>query len=126
MERVVVTGVGLVTPLGIGTDASWSAVVAGKSGAGRITLFETDERFPTRIAAEVKGFEPTDYMDKKKVKECARFIPFSLAATKMALEQANLGLTDEEREDVGVFIGVGMGGLEALQDCSLVLDKKGP
>lgn len=126
MERVVVTGVGLVTPLGVGTEATWSSLVAGKSGAGPITQFETDERFPTRIAAEVKGFDPADFMEKKKVKECSRFIPFSLAATQMALNQAELGLTDEERDDVGVFIGVGMGGLEALQNCSLVLEQKGP
>lgn len=126
MERVVITGVGLVTPLGIGTENTWSAITAGKSGAGPITQFETDERFPTRIAAEVKGFEPTDFMDKKKVKECSRFIPFSLAATRMALAHSGLEFTDEEREDVGVFIGVGMGGLESLQNCSLVLEQKGP
>lgn len=126
MERVVITGVGLVTPVGIGTDSAWSALIAGKSGAGPITQFEADERYPTRIAAEVKDFNPTDFMDKKKVKECARFIPFSLATTRMALAQADLALSDEEREQVGVFIGVGMGGLEALQACSLVLDQKGP
>ncbi len=126
MERVVVTGVGAISPLGIGMDKTWSALIAGKSGAGPITQFEIDDRFPTRIAAEVKGFTPTDYMEKKKVKECARFIPFSLAATKMALDDAQLELTEEEREDVGVFIGVGMGGLEALQACSGVLEHKGP
>jgi 3-oxoacyl-[acyl-carrier-protein] synthase II len=126
MERVVITGTGVVTPLGIGMEDTWAGIVAGRSGAGPITQFETDERFATRIAAEVKGFEPTDYMPKKKVKECARFIPFALGATKMALDNAGLELTDEEREDVGVFIGVGMGGLEALQSCSLVLDEKGP
>lgn len=126
MERVVITGVGLVTPVGIGTENAWSALIAGKSGAGPITQFEADERYPTRIAAEVKDFNPTDFMDKKKVKECARFIPFSLATTRMALSKADLNLTDEEREEVGVFIGVGMGGLEALQSCSLVLDQKGP
>lgn len=126
MERVVVTGIGTVTPVGIGAENTWSALLEGKSGAGPITQFETDERFPTRFAAEVKGFEPTDYMSKKKVKECSRFIPFSLAATQMALDQADLNLTDEERENVGTFIGVGMGGLESLQACSLTLDEKGP
>ena len=126
MERVVVTGVGTVTPVGIGTKNTWSALLDGKSGAGPITQFETDDRFPTRIAAEVKGFEATDYMEKKKVKECSRFIPFSLAATKMALDEADLNLSDEERENVGTFIGVGMGGLESLQACSLTLQEKGP
>ncbi len=126
MERVVITGLGLVTPVGIGAQATWAALSSGKSGAGLITQFETDERFPTRIAAEVKDFDPTEFMEKKKVKECSRFIPFSLAATKMALEDSGLELTDEERENVGVFIGVGMGGLEALQFCSLQLESKGP
>ncbi len=126
MERVVVTGVGLVTPVGVGTDATWNALIAGQSGVGPITLFETDERYPTRIAAEVKGFEPSDYMEKKKIKEVSRFIPFSLGATKMALADADLNLTEEEKDRVGVFIGVGMGGLENLQASSLTLDKKGP
>lgn len=126
MERVVITGVGTVTPVGIGTQETWSALLEGKSGVGLITLFETDELFPTKIAAEVKNFDPADWMEKKKIKECARFIPFSLAATKMALDQAELNLTDEERENVGVFVGVGMGGLEALQACSLTLASKGP
>lgn len=126
MERVVVTGVGTVTPLGIGTQRTWASLLDAKSGVGPITQFEADERFSTRIAAEVKGFAPSEWMPKKKVKECARFIPFSLAATKMALDQADLDLSDEEREDVGVFIGVGMGGLEALQACSLTLEAKGP
>lgn len=126
MERVVVTGVGLVTPVGVGTGATWSALIAGQSGVGPITLFETDERFPTRIAAEVKGFEPSEYMEKKKIKEVSRFIPFSLGATKMALADADLNLTEEEKDRVGVFIGVGMGGLENLQASSLTLDKKGP
>jgi 3-oxoacyl-[acyl-carrier-protein] synthase II len=112
--------------LGNSAQATWSSILAGRSGAGPITLFDADERFATRIAAEVKGFKPTDYMEKKKVKECARFIPFALAATKMALLNAELELTEEERDGVGVFIGVGMGGLEALQACSLVLDQKGP
>ncbi|MCH2110842.1 MAG: beta-ketoacyl-ACP synthase II [Polyangiaceae bacterium] len=126
MERVVVTGVGMVTPVGVGSDASFEALCEGRSGAGQITQFETDERFPTRIAAEVKNFSPTDFMPKKKVKECSRFIPFSLAATQMALDQADLNLSDEERENVGTFIGVGIGGLESLQSSSLTLEHKGP
>jgi len=126
MERVVITGIGTVTPVGIGADNTFDALMSGKSGAGLITQFEADERFPTRIAAEVKDFNPTDWMEKKTVKECSRFIPFSLAATKMALNQADLGLSDEERENVGVFIGAGMGGLESLQECSLTLERKGP
>lgn len=125
-ERVVVTGIGLVTPVGVGTDATWDAVIAGKSGVGPITLFEADERYPTRIAAEVKDFDPTQFMEKKKLKEVSRFIPFSMAATHMALEQAELDLTEDERDRTGVFIGVGLGGLENLERCTLTLDQRGP
>ncbi len=71
MERVVVTGIGLVTPVGVGTDATWSALISGKSGVGPITLFDADERYPTRIAAEVKDFDPSLYMEKKKLKDAA-------------------------------------------------------
>jgi 3-oxoacyl-[acyl-carrier-protein] synthase II len=126
MERVVVTGIGMVTPVGVGADVSFANLLQGRSGVGPITLFPTDERYPSRIAAEVKDFDPTLYMERKKLKEVARFIPFSVAATHMALAQADLKLTDEEREDVGVFIGVGMGGLENLEKCTLTLEHKGP
>ncbi len=126
MERVVVTGLGLVTPNGIGVDASWHSLVNGKSGVGPITLFDTANGYATRIAAEVRGFEPADFMERKKIKEVARFIPFAMAATKMALEQADLRLSDEDRERAGVFIGVGLGGLENLERCTLTLEHKGP
>ena len=126
MERVVVTGLGLVTPNGIGTEASWQSLVNGRSGVGPITLFEGTEAYATRIAAEVKGFEPAEFMERKKIKEVARFIPFALAATKMALEQADLNLTEEDRERAGVFIGVGLGGLENLERCTLTLKERGP
>jgi 3-oxoacyl-[acyl-carrier-protein] synthase II len=126
MERVVITGVGMVTPVGVGTDVSFKALVEGKSGVGKITLFPVTDEYPTRIAAEVKDFEPTTYVEKKKLKEVARFIPFSLASTTMALEQSGLVLTDELREQIGVYIGVGLGGIENLEDCTLTLNSKGP
>lgn len=126
MERVVVTGIGLVTPNGVGTEPTWSAIVNGKSAAGKITLFDADERYATRFACEVKGFDPERYIAKKKVKELARFITFSLAATKMAIEEAALDLTEEERDEVGCFIGVGIGGLENLERVTLLLNQKGP
>lgn len=126
MERVVVTGIGMVTPVGVGTDVSYQALVSGKSGVGPITLFQTTDEYPTRIAAEVKGFEPTAYMEKKKLKEVARFIPFALASTAMAFEQSGLDLTEELKDQVGVYIGVGLGGLENLEDCTMTLHTKGP
>ena len=126
MERVVVTGMGLVTPVGIGADETWQSLVRGTSGVGPITLFPTNEEYPTRIAAEVKDFDPTLYVEKKRLKELTRFIPFSLAATKMAIADAQLELSDEEREGVGVYIGVGLGGLENLEKVTILLHEKGP
>lgn len=126
MERVVVTGIGMVTPVGVGTDVSYKALVAGKSGVGPITQFPITDEYPTRIAAEVRDFEPTVYMEKKKLKEVARFIPFAIAATGMALEQSGLELTDELKDQVGVYIGVGLGGLENLEACTMTLHTKGP
>ncbi len=126
MERVVVTGIGLVTPNGVGTDASFQSLTRGESGAGKITLFEAGPEYATRIAAEVKNFDPTQFMEKKKLKEVSRFIPFAMAATKMALEQADLNLTEAERDRAGVFLGVGLGGLENLERCTLTLKDRGP
>ncbi len=126
MERVVVTGVGMVTPVGVDTESSWQALTSGKSGAGPITLFPVTPDYPTRIAAEVKGFEPTKYVEKKKLKEMARFIPFSLAATTMAIQESGLELTEELKEEVGVYIGVGLGGLQELEQCAHLLRDKGP
>lgn len=126
MERVVVTGIGLVTPNGVGTEQTWQSLVRGESGVGPITLFEAGPEYATRIAAEVKGFEPSLYMERKKLKEVSRFIPFAMAATRMALDQAQLDLTEEERDRTGVFIGVGLGGLENLERCTLTLAQRGP
>ncbi len=126
MERVVITGVGLVTPNGIGTDATWQSLIRGESSAAPITLFDIDERYASRFACEVKGFEPTDFIDRKKLKEMTRFTMFALAATKLAFEDAALELSDEERETTGTFIGVGLGGLENLERCTLALEHKGP
>jgi len=126
MERVVITGIGMVTPVGVGTDASYKALIEGQSGVGPVTLFPITDEYPTRIAAEVKCFEPTAYMEKKKLKEVARFIPFALASATMAFEQSGLELTDEIREEAGVYIGVGLGGIENLEGCTLTLHTKGP
>ncbi len=126
MERVVITGMGMVTPIGVGTDENWQSLTAGRNGIGPVTLFPATDDYPTRIAGEVKNFDPTKYVEKKKLKEMARFIPFSLAATQMAFEQSGLTLTDELREQAGVYIGVGLGGLENLEECAITLHEKGP
>ena len=126
MERIVVTGVGLVTPNGVGTDPTWKSLVSGQSGVGPITLFPAGAEYTTRIAAEVKNFDAAAFMERKKLKEVSRFIPFAMAATRMALDQAQLDLTDDERDRTGVFIGVGLGGLENLERCTLTLKERGP
>lgn len=125
MERVVITGIGLVTPVGIGKDETWNALLGGVSGVGPITLFDpTPHR--TRIAAEVKSWDPLRFIEKKKVKEMARFCQFSFSAGQMAIKDAGLELTDEERDEAGCFIGVGLGGIEFLEHAKEVVMTKGP
>lgn len=126
MERVVVTGVGLVTPSGVGTEETWQSLVGGESAAAPITLFDCDERYATRFACEVKSFDAERFMPRKKVKEASRFITFAMAASKLALDQAALDLTEEERDRTGCFLGVGIGGLENLERVTLIVDERGP
>jgi 3-oxoacyl-[acyl-carrier-protein] synthase II len=114
-RRVVVTGLGLVSPVGVGVEESWSALVAGKSGVGPITLFDAST-FPTRIAAEVKGFDPARFMEKKEVRRNDRFIHFALAAAEMAMKDSGLDMAKEDPERVGCIVGAGIGGLGTIED----------
>ncbi len=127
MDRVVVTGIGLVTPLGIGADVSWQALLHGKSGAALITHFDTS-RFRVKIAAEVKDWDAValGFVEKKKLKEMDRFTEFALGAAKMAIHDAQLELSDEERDEAGCFIGVGLGGLWSLEKAKQTVLEKGP
>jgi 3-oxoacyl-[acyl-carrier-protein] synthase II len=125
MHRVVITGIGLVTPVGIGRAESWEALLAGKSGAGPITLFDC-LAFRVRFAAEVKGWDGARFVDKKKLKEMDRFTEFACGAAQMAIQDAQLELTDAEREEAGCFIGVGLGGLATLEKTKQTLIDKGP
>ncbi len=124
-RRVAVTGVGLVSPLGVGTAENWSALLAGKSGIGPITRFDTTE-YPSRIAGEVKGFNPLDYVDKKEVKKSDTFIHFALAAARFALEDSGLRISEENADRVGVVIGSGIGGLPLIEATHKILLEKGP
>lgn len=126
MERVVITGIGLVTPCGVGTEETFRNLLDGRSGVGPITQFDATDEFTTRFAAEVKGFEPADFMPKKKLKEVSRFIAFSIGATRMAFQHSGIELDDKERERTGCFIGVGLGGLENLEKCTLVVHQRSP
>ncbi len=124
-QRVVVTGMGVVSPLGIDIKTFWSNLTQGTSGAGPITRFDP-AGFNTRIAAEVKNFNPADFIDKKELRRMDRFTHFALAATKMALEDAGLDLTKVDRDRVGVVLGSGIGGLETLEEQHNVLLNRGP
>lgn len=125
MERVVITGIGLITPNGIGNAETWRSVLAAESGIGPITQFDASS-YPVRIAGEVKGFSPETYIPKKKVREMGRFAHLSVAASGICLKDSGLELTDEIRETCGTLIGVGLGGLEHLYTYALTLHDKGP
>jgi len=121
-----VTGLGLVTPLGMGVQENWDALMAGKSGIGPVTRFNSD-RLPTRICGEVKGFDPERYVDRKEIKKMDIFIQYVLAATEMAFESAGLQKPDKEQAPRwGSIIGVGLGGLPAIEEHMEVLEVKGP
>jgi len=121
----VITGVGLVTPVGVGVKESWNALCAGTSGVGPITRFDTFD-FKTKIAAEVKGFDPLDFMEKKDAKRTQLYIAYAVAAAKMALEDAALVIDDANCERVGVSSGCGLGGLFLLETEAQKLDRNGP
>ena len=124
-RRVVVTGVGLVIPTGIGVATAWKNVCEGKSGIGPLTRFDTS-RFETKIAGEVKGFNPELSIDKKEIKRMDLFVQFALAATKEALEDARLKITPEIGEQIGVIVGTGLGGLPTFEKNHTALMEKGP
>src|SRR6185503_4855449 len=110
-RRVVVTGVGLVSPLAADTDETWQGILAGRSGIGPITLFDT-ARYTTRFAGEVTGFDPLQWIDKKDLKKCGRFVQFAIAATTMAVKHSGLRIIPDNAERVGVVVGSGIGGFE--------------
>lgn len=124
-KKIVITGLGAVTPLGIGAETYWNGLVEGKSGVGRITHFDPAE-FDVKIAAEVKGFDPGDYMDRKESRRMDRFAQMGVAAAKLALGDAGLVITDENAPRVGVLVGSGIGGLASLEEQMRVLIEKGP
>jgi 3-oxoacyl-[acyl-carrier-protein] synthase II len=125
MQRVVITGIGLVTPNAIGTEETWRSILAGESGIAPITLFDAAD-FTTRFAGEVKHFKAEDWTPKKKVKEMGRYAQLSLAASELCMRDAAIAMTEEDRDECGTFIGVGIGGLEYLYAHSVTLHTKGP
>jgi 3-oxoacyl-[acyl-carrier-protein] synthase II len=124
-RRVVITGVGMITPLGVTADESWAGLMEGRPGIRKITQFDASA-FPTQIAGEVIGFNPEDYIELKEIKKMDRFIHFALAAATMALRDSGLQITGENAGRTGVIVGSGMGGLHAIEHYHSVYLEKGP
>lgn len=124
MRRVVVTGLGIVSPLGTGVEKNWAAVTSGQCGIGKVTRFDASE-LATQIAGEVKDFNAEDYIEKKEIKKMDLFIQYGLAAAEMALQDSGLEITDANAERVGVLVGSGLGGLPAIEQYHKVMLERG-
>ena len=124
-NRVVVTGIGVVSPLGLNLTTTWEGLIAGKSGIDYITLFDT-EFYETKIAGEVRGFEPTDYISRKDTRHMDRFAQLAVAASLQALEQSGIQISSTNEDDIGIVIGSGIGGLTTLFEQTKILLEKGP
>ena len=125
MKRVVITGLGAITPIGIGKDEYWNSLISGKSGIGKITRFDTSD-FNSKIGAEVKDFEPSDYMDKKEARRMDRFSQFAVAATALAFKDSKIDLENTDLNRVGVVVGAGIGGMETLEKEFTKMTDRGP
>ncbi|OGO18869.1 MAG: beta-ketoacyl-[acyl-carrier-protein] synthase II [Chloroflexi bacterium RBG_16_50_11] len=124
IQRVVVTGIGAITPLGLDMATTWESLIAGKSGIGYITLFDASN-MEVKIAGEVKGFDPNNYINRKDVRRMDRFAQMAVAAGFQAVKDANLTIDSSNQDDIGVFIGSGIGGLTTLFEQARVLVEKG-
>ncbi|MEY3826044.1 MAG: 3-oxoacyl-[acyl-carrier-protein] synthase, partial [Cyanobacteriota bacterium] len=124
LKRVVVTGLGAVTPLGNNLQDYWKGLINGRSGIGPITLFDASKHV-CQIGGEVKGFDPHDYLDRKEAKRIDRFAQFAIAASQQALTDAQFVINDLNAEEIGVIIGTGVGGLKVLEDQHEILMTKG-
>jgi 3-oxoacyl-[acyl-carrier-protein] synthase II len=124
-RRVVITGIGLVTPLGIGKDPNWEALLAGRSGISTITRFDVS-RFATRIAGEIRNFDPQQFMDRKEARKMDLFVQYAIAAAQLAVEDSGIDLALLEGERTGVYVGSGIGGIGSIEETHRVLLEKGP
>lgn len=124
-KRVVITGLGLVTPVGIGTETAWQAVCLGESGIAEITQFDASA-FKTRIAGEVKDFHPADFLPRKEAQRTERFVAMAVAASRMAIEDAELSIISANAPRIGVLTGSGLGGLASLEKNHEILRTRGP
>lgn len=124
-KRIVITGLGAISPIGIGKEAFWEGLMEGRNGIGKITRFDATE-YKAQIAGEVKDFDPTKYIDKKESKRMDRYAQFAVAATKMAIEDAGLDLEKEDCDRIGTYVGAGIGGIETMNEQYKKLFDKGP
>ena len=124
-RRVVVTGIGLITPLGVGTEQTWKALINGQSGIGPITRFDAADQ-ASQIAAEVKHFNPDDWFEKKQAKNLDTFVQYALAAANLAWKDSGLSISEANAERVGVITGCGMGGLPTIEEYHSVYLERGP
>jgi len=124
-RRVVVTGLGMISPLGVGNEPTWQGLVEGRSGVGPITKFDASA-YPCRIAGEVKGFDPEQWIEKKEVKKSDTFIHYAIVAAQMAVDDARLNTKNEDPDRVGVIIGSGIGGLPLIEEMHRKLLERGP
>ena len=124
-KRIVITGIGLITPIGLDKKETWQSLISGDSGIDTISCFDP-EAYETKIAAEVKGFDPTILIGKKESRRLDRFSQFAVASSIQALEDANIDMENEDQSRVGVMIGSGVGGIITLSEQYTVLEKRGP
>lgn len=123
-RRVVVTGLGAVTPLGNDVETTWKNIVAGQNGVGPLTRVNPDD-FPAKVAAELKDFNPENYIDKREARKMDRFTQYAVAASLMAVKDANLSITEENAPRVGVWIGSGIGGMETFEQQFEIFQQRG-
>src|SRR5512141_271849 len=124
-RRVVITGMGAVSPLGNDVESTWQAAIAGKSGAAPVTRFDASQ-FDTRIGAEVKDFNPELYIPAKEIRRMDRFIHYAIAVCKQAAAQADLQITPENADEIGVLMGSGIGGIDTLTEAVITIHERGP
>jgi 3-oxoacyl-[acyl-carrier-protein] synthase II len=124
-RRVVVTGIGMISPVGIGNEPTWQALLEGRSGIGRITKFDATQ-FAAQIAGEVRGFEPEKWIEKKEIKKSDTFIHYAIAAAQMAVDDAGFDSSKEDQDRVGVIIGSGIGGLPLIEEMHKKMLERGP
>ncbi len=124
-QRVVITGVGIVSPIGNTKEEFWNSILTGKSGVARISCFDPTH-FSSHIGAEVKNFDPTPYINAKELKRMDRFVQLAVYASKMAVSDSKLDLEKEDRNRIGVYIGSGIGGLHSVEEGVTAFIKRGP